>query len=441
MNPEFRRNLWLEFSPHRLIAAPVVIALMLVLVAEISDGDLPRDMARASIWGFSLVVLMWGTYLAGTSVSAEARERTWDTQRMSAIGPWTMTWGKLLGAPAFAWYVGLIALLVYVVCSLAITGRPALRLALFLVLAAVIMHAMALTLSVYAARRHGSHRGANALLLILLLSFGVPPILGIADHGASPVTWWGTAYSAVGFALASAAAFAAWAVLGAYRSMCTALEIRTRPWALPAFTVFAAAWASGLVQAHLADLHAGAFRVLLTGAAISGVACYALLLAEPGGAAAWQRLRVHLRAGNVRRVLEETPLWLIAVGTGLVMGFAAVFTATGSAGPGRLLPLALMLFVLRDAAIFQFFALARTPRRAEAAALFYLGVLYALLPALLFATDAQWLLRLVLPRIFSDTGTGTLVMVVQAGIAIMAARWRWQTVHAPDTGQAVAASR
>ena len=59
------------------------------------------------------------------------------------------------------------------------------------------------------------------------------------------------------------------------------------------------------------------------------------------------------------------------------------------------------------------------------------------------AARGGWQGRLKVLFAFSDTGTGTgtLVMVVQAGIAIMAARWRWQTVHAPDTGQAVAAWR
>ena len=122
MNPEFRRNMWLEFSLHRLIATPVVITLLLALVAAASNKDWLANLSGVSAWGFGLAVLLWGTQLVAASVSAEARERTWDTQRMSAIGPWAMTWGKLLGAPAFAWYVGLILLPVFVVCGLEI-GR------------------------------------------------------------------------------------------------------------------------------------------------------------------------------------------------------------------------------------------------------------------------------------------------------------------------------
>lgn len=441
MNPELRRNLWLEFSPHRLIAAPVVIALVLALVAAASTGNSLWYMAQVGGLGFGLAVLLWGTYLAGGSVSTEGRERTWDTQRMSAIGPWTMTWGKLIGSPAFAWYVGLLALLVFVVCGQAKPEVPVFRLALLLVMAALMLHAVALIASIYAARKQFRSRGASAFILVWLVAVVLVPGLRLTDQIGPAVAWWGATFDPLDFALASAGAFSAWAVAGAYRSMCAALEIRTRPWALPAFTLFAAVWMSGLLQAGWRDSFAGMFGVLLFAVLICGGFGYALLLAEPGGASTWQRLQVRLRARHLRRVLEEAPLWLVAVVTGLAMGVAALFTPAGNPDISRLLPLTVMLFVARDAAIFQFFALARQPRRAEAAALFYLVVLYALLPGFLIAIKAESLAHIVLPLPLSDAGVTTVIMLAQAGIAIAVARWRWKKVHAPDTAPAAPAAR
>ena len=393
MNPEFRRNMWLEFSLHRLIATPVVITLLLALVAAASNKDWLANLSGVSAWGFGLAVLLWGTQLVAASVSAEARERTWDTQRMSAIGPWAMTWGKLLGAPAFAWYVGLI----------------------------------------FQPGEEKNPRGASIMIFVVLLFFVVVPGMRLVDEFEKGLVWWGMAFSTVNFALASTAAFAALAVIGAYRSMCTALEIRTRPWALPGFTVFSALWINGFFQVGKANEFNGLFGVLLCAVVVSSAFCYALLLAEAGGASAWQRLRVRLRTHNTRRILEEAPLWLVAIVTGLIMGLAAMLTPTGNPNASNLLPFAAMLFVLRDAAIFQFFALAREPRRAEAAALFYLVLLYGLLPGLLHAVNADFLAHLVLPMIFTESAMGTVIMLVQAGIAMAAAWWRWKTVHAPDT--------
>ena len=37
LNPEFRRYCWLELTPHRLIAAPVIAGLILALVAASSE--------------------------------------------------------------------------------------------------------------------------------------------------------------------------------------------------------------------------------------------------------------------------------------------------------------------------------------------------------------------------------------------------------------------
>ena len=101
MNAEFRRNLWLELSTHRLIAMPAALALVLALVYAMSDE--PREsLAATSAWIAAAFLGVWGVRSAAESVGEEMRNRTWDAQRMSALGPWEMTWGKLVGSAAFA---------------------------------------------------------------------------------------------------------------------------------------------------------------------------------------------------------------------------------------------------------------------------------------------------------------------------------------------------
>ena len=92
-----------------------------------------------------------------------------------------------------------------------------------------------------------------------------------------------------------------------------------------------------------------------------------------------------------------------------------------------LAPMPLFLLAARDAAIYMFFALARQPRRAEAATIFYLALLYGLLPALLRAAGAGGVADFVFPPFWERPGFATGVAAVHAAAAIAAALWRWRT--------------
>ena len=104
MNPELRRNLWLEVSMHRLIAMPAVLGMGFLVVASINDLPWQQRVSWAALTVYFVLTLYWGTRLAADAISDEVRGKTWDLQRMSALGPWYMTWGKLFGATVFAWY-------------------------------------------------------------------------------------------------------------------------------------------------------------------------------------------------------------------------------------------------------------------------------------------------------------------------------------------------
>jgi hypothetical protein len=437
-NPELRRNLWLEFSLHRVIAVPAVIALIALLIVASDKKDVVKNLAMAAAMGYGAMVLLWGTRLAAASVLDEAQERTWDAQRMSSITPWSMTWGKLVGATSFTWYGGAILLAIFLAAG-GIAGLPVLRYAALMICGAILLHAMALNASVLAARKGVARRGAGTLLLIVLVFLWLVPGLHALDSMDKRVAWWGQFIVQLDFVLATAAAFGAWAVLGAYRSMCNELEIRTTPWALPAFMLFTAAYFAGF---PMRDMHhlgpTPFFAVTAVGVVVAMVFTYALLFAEKSGAAAWQRLRARLAAKQWRRALQELPLWLVALAVGLAMALAASVSggketdATFKIGAA---PIALMLFAVRDAAIFQFFALAKQPRRVEAATLFYLMLLYLLLPGLLKAFNADAIAQFILPPLDKSPLFATAVLAVHAAIAIAFAYARWRKIHAPDTDE------
>ena len=96
MNPELQRNLWLEVTPHRLWMIPLVLLATAALTWP--PGE---TLMLTALVGFTMI---WGPRQAADAVIDEARERTWDIQRMASLHPWSMTWGKLAGATVMSWY-------------------------------------------------------------------------------------------------------------------------------------------------------------------------------------------------------------------------------------------------------------------------------------------------------------------------------------------------
>ena len=98
MNPELRRNLWLELAPKRVLAMVLIIGLIVVMVTPWQRSD--------RSWVLYFIALAFGVgygpHLAAQSVIGEVVQRTWDAQRASALSAWQMTLSKILGGTAFA---------------------------------------------------------------------------------------------------------------------------------------------------------------------------------------------------------------------------------------------------------------------------------------------------------------------------------------------------
>ena len=102
INPEIRRNIWLEFSLHRAIAMPLVLGVVFYIASQTFSGIPPyRNLASASGLVFFLLVKVWGGHKAAESVIDEVNDNTWDFQKLSALSPWSLTFGKLFGSTIY----------------------------------------------------------------------------------------------------------------------------------------------------------------------------------------------------------------------------------------------------------------------------------------------------------------------------------------------------
>jgi hypothetical protein len=432
VNPELQRNLWLEFSLHRLVVMPGVLALIFLCAALGTQPNSDVGVTTTGLLLFTGLAGFWGARRAADSVTEEFRGKTWDGQRMSAFGPWGMTWGKLVGSTSYAWYGALMCL-----ATVAVAWPLRWEYAASLVIAcavgaAVCAQALALIASLMATRKglvRSYARGTWFVLLVLVFSGSSTSLVTTL---AQNIPWWGHEVEGWRFALGTSVVFAAWAVFGAYRLMCQELQVRTRPGGWVAFVLFLAWYLAGFAIQPSDPEPAAVF--LIAGLLVSAALTYFMLFTEQTGALVLRRVWVRVQRQEWHRALEEVPCWLVSLTLATV--FCVLLMLTVSRLPGELgdyrrihftpLPLLGLLFLIRDAAIFLVISLARAPRRAEATTMLYLVLLYLILPGVCKLASADTLGALVLPPIFERPVFANVVLAVHAAIAVGLVVYRWR---------------
>lgn len=432
INPEFKRNLWLQFSLHRTIGMPAILGLAFLAIHFAAKPDSATALHRSAFGLFIVLVFLWGTRNASAAIADELRDKTWDQQRMSAMSPWSMTWAKLFGATAFNWYGGAICIGVMLMASIVQPDLLSPANLLSIVAAGILMHAVALALNLHMSRIEARivQRGGIGGLVMLAALMSISAFSGVAGQA---VQWWGFSVRQDLFVLGSTVLFASCAVFAAWRVMSNALQVRTTPWAWPAFAVLLAAYLAGFDTQRILLFSA-------TGLMVAGAMTYVALFSEANDVAVWRRVMVRVHAARWREAFEHLPLWP----TTLVLAFcfALAATATFAGGPNALLgkpglwplerpmfvylPLVIALMVVRDVGVFLFFAFAERPRRVEGAALLYLVLINALLPFLVQAAGLYPLRTLLMPFDPALGFSNVLIMAGHAAIAVALVVWRWR---------------
>jgi len=394
MNPEFQRNLWLEASPRRIAWAALTLGLI-YLATALTVRNSPEGVwpALATVGGFIFVAcgVIWGARAAGGAVLGEIADRTWDFQRLSAISPWRMTWGKLLGAASLAWLCGLTGLLIAGGQALAAGDAPRLWTLAFLAALALLLQAASLgaaLVGVRKARAEGRPARAGGVLGGIVL--GIILLLGAAgsqgfQNGAGlqglsqtffprdgTIWWWAQPLPADGFRALATAALAAWALIGAWRLMRLELQMNNAPVVWPAFLVFVAIFLGGF-----AFLPAGWSGSLLAAALAVALCAYAAAFAEPADPVRLRQFAGALAHGDLARAAPLTPTAAAPVALAILLVASSMVTGGVGRGPDAAQAAALIAFVLRDLGVIALFRFGPRPQRGDFGAIIALAVLYA----------------------------------------------------------------
>lgn len=451
MNPEFTRNLWLETGPFRLfalaaaalallvgaylVAGPALIGVLPGLNQLVGD---PTQFARVAVAGMAegllaVFLILWGTRSAADAVLSEIGAGTWDGQRLSMIGPWAMSWGKLLGAPAAAWIIALVILVPAYLWG-AGTEAEALRRLAFILLAAIAAHAAAFAIGLsFALRRETRSRAvvAFAHLVGILVGFALfssrdgidgPVALGLYGHVLPPER----------FMLALAAIATFWLLVADYRLMRQALAVPTAPWVWIVFLAFLAALTAGLDITGLPMIVGavmppkGYLAALLMLLAML-VATYAAAVVLPPDALGWRRWASAMRRRPLR-ALARTPIFLygllFAAGA-VVYGLVALGQPDGvsmwrlSSINGEAFPIALFCFAIRDTLLLAAAFAVPEKRGRVIGVLVFIGLSYLVLPLALGRVVPAEVLAFLVPAITLDTMAMIVPPAAEALVALI----------------------
>jgi len=444
MNPELLRNLWLEATPFRLLQ---IVGLLLVVFAVSSAAPrnllTPEGAATVLYWFF---VVLWGTRNAALSVVGEIRERTWDGQKLSAIGPAGMMWGKLLGSTSANWFGGLICLGVILWAVWRDAGPvSALSYAIILLALGLFAQAASLLSSLVLIRRNsGNWRLDTFLCQVAGIGAGFfyysfwSSIDTFEATGLRTLSWWGQEFNLGSFLFVSLLVFLTWVLVGAWRAMRAELRFANGPFLWLAYLAYLAFYSAGFdsgIGFLLASLppedvaalaQSPSVRVGLAFVALLSSA-YSMVFLEPKDPVHLRWLGEQFRAGHRYKTFKALDAWMLSYGVVLVVGLVlTVLLAMDGAvmGPVQLSALspavlAMLGFLTRDVAIFVVMR-AWAGARGDFAALALLAALYLVLPAGLHRAgiDLQFLF---VPVIGGAALIGVLVAWVQAMVCVVLA--------------------
>jgi hypothetical protein len=433
MNPEFRRNVWLELSPRRVITMTVVLVLAFFAAAVSGTTWLPLTTA---VTLYYFIVVFWGSRNAALSVVGEIRDRTWDFQRLSALGAGEMTWGKLFGATIFNWYGGAICLVVILAYRVAHEGPVAGFISLvYFVVIGLIAQSAALLSSLIAAMRRQRHTQlevfAYQVIGILAASFAYD-VWKMADptsvivgqlRAVDYIPWWGQSFDARAFLLTSLAIFAGWMLLGCYRAMRLELKMPNGPFVWLAFLLFMGVYVAGFdawlpKTAAISVRDAVALRLALAGTTLA-ILTYIMVLLEPKDRVLYRWMGAELAQGHLGRIAWALQGWMMSCKAAFVVGIALiVWLVHEDATPAALFIGSVLGFLLRDVAIFILLQTLPGPRRGDFAAVVTLFALYVLAPAIADGLELKQALVVFYPQLSTPVWLSPAVAWAEAIVVV-----------------------
>jgi hypothetical protein len=456
INPEFRRNVWVQFTWTRLLAAPLLTVIVCYAFLLVFDHDYRQLQNIAEFVGGSVIVGLWGTRRAADSLAEEVSGGTWESQRMSGLGAWEMTWGKLIGSASFVWYCATIALLVVLWASNRIEatggiGRSPLQVAFDFYFGGVVAQAAAFSIALLLLRKAAQYRRLTITLaqtcgfLVFFLfvrgdlSAQLSARFRASGLSSTEILGFGGAHDLDTARVLAIAVACLWSIVAAYRLMRTELQYRSLPWIWTFFLVFVLMVGSGAPSADtIYGWLALPFLVFV-------ILTYLSFFADNRDPVRYRWALLALRERNWFEVASVVPWWVIsyifAAASAVAIAWTRpdIFGLEPSLAPTPAIGMFILaienmsaslalvlLFMLRDLLVLLWLSCSPWRGKADVAGIIYLALVYWPLAAILWMSGMPHLLPVVAPIATGNFGTDFVPIGIELAFALFLfyARWR-----------------
>jgi hypothetical protein len=417
INPEFLRNFWLEITPQRLIIFPTILFAWFYLLTLFDGGR--WVFFYTSIYFFFFITGVWGAQRAAGTITSEIQGKTWLLQRLTSMKPWSMVWGKLFGGLIITWYGGVLCLLAFIYSQKVLfddviwllTSENLLTANLYLIGSGLFCQIVGMISGMAHLKfnKFGDKLSSRNNGSLMGLIFGVALIVlvvGRVNH-IPTITWYGSKFSSIYFAMVSLYLAVAWGLTGLYMLMRREFQMRCHPVVWLGFLIFIIFYIMGFEYSIIKNIW-GEYSTELNRLTIA----FLIIVFFVYGMMAWERtdgfgLRQFLLRLKYRRYEEaiyEFPRWVISAVISFVMAgilmvcfpiYSDVFTSPPLSPNGFII--SLMCFMVRDLALILYFHISDKPKRAGLNSVVCLIFLYGLIPAIIFSADMDQFVYLFYP--------------------------------------------
>ncbi|GAB5389987.1 MAG: hypothetical protein Alpg2KO_29550 [Alphaproteobacteria bacterium] len=467
INPEFRRNLWLEMGWMRLIGAPVALGgLFSIILTQIGD-DPGQSLEFASTIAFFLIVGVGGCRRAANSIPNEMKMGTWDNQRMSGMSAVSMAWSKLIGCTVFQWYAGLICL------GFLLYGRdlqgwePGWQVthAITLLVVAICGQSMAMCSALAFIRKNRFDKRFRVSfshlvgLVFMMVSFkiispgamgsgGLPGLASGVDY-KQLLDWHGLPVNRSDFRHVSLVVALLFSAMGLIRMMQIELRYRVRPIAWPLFTLGIVAFCQGFSPTIVTIIYDPLIGMTLAALALTYIALF-LQPKDPVQIAFLLKGKAPLS-----RRLQHIPMWVFPLLVTIVLGSLLAWKVTGTKTVFGMVPIpgapnigipqvkapvisavtfALIAFIIRDILLVHLMAMRKGQWRSDWGGFFILVGLYSIFPTIAVTLGYGDVLKYLMPFLATEEPTHMIISaLVQVVIMLGLVIWRWTAIQPKHT--------